>query len=261
MDVKPLVYAGAVVTATYGALCALLYLAQERLLYLPPPDTSRPGARSLRLQSRAATLRIWVLHAEQHAALLCFGGNAEDIGANLEDFAAAFPDRAVYLVNYRGYGGSTGRPSEAALIADAAAVFDWVALHHDRIAVIGRSLGSGVATALATTRSVERLALVTPFDSIASVAADHFFWLPVRWLLRDSYDSLARIGNVRVPVLALIAAHDEVVFRARSDALIAAIPSGLRQSVVIAGATHNDISASPAYLRCLKDFMAGRTVP
>lgn len=256
---KALLYAGAIAAIAYGALCALLYLAQDRLMYLATPEVDRPGARSLRLKSGAATLKLWELHPDQRAALIYFGGNAEDVSANLAEFDSAFPDRAVYLVNYRGYGGSSGQPSEAALTADAQAIYDWLTLRHDHIAVIGRSLGSGVATALAASRAVERLALVTPFDSMAKVAADHFFWMPVRWLLRDRYDSLARIGKVRAPLLIVVAERDEVVLRARSDALISAIPAAVRQMVLVAGATHNDISDFPDYRRSLKEFMRGRS--
>jgi len=256
---RALLYAGAVAAITYGGLCALLYLAQDRLMYLATPEVDRPGAQSLRLKSGTAALKLWELHPQQSSALIYFGGNAEDVSANLAQFAAAFPERAVYLVNYRGYGGSSGQPAEAALIADAQAIYDWLSLRHERIAVIGRSLGSGVAIALAASRPVERLALVTPFDSISNVAADHFFWLPVRSLLRDRYDSLARIGKVRAPLLLVVAEHDEVVARARSDALISAIPAALRQTVLIPGATHNDISDFPAYLRSLTEFLQGRS--
>jgi pimeloyl-ACP methyl ester carboxylesterase len=253
---KALLYAPALAVLTYGALCALLYLMQDRLLYLRTTEADQPAAGVVRLERGEATLKIWELHREQRAAVIYFGGNAEEVSANLIGFAAAFPDRAVYLVNYRGYGGSTGSPSESALLADAEAIYDWVSAHHDRIAVMGRSLGSGVATALATRRPLERLILITPYDSIANVAADHFSWLPVRRLLRDRYDSLARIGMVRVPVLAMVAEHDEVVLRARSDALIAAIPPHIRHVVMIAGATHNDIGSFPAYLASLRGFLA-----
>ena len=178
--------------------------------------------------------------------------------ASLSDFDTEFPDRAVYVVNYRSYGGSTGRPSEAALISDAHALYDWVTAHHYPVAVVGRSLGSGVATALAADRPIERLILVTPCDSVANVAAEHLFWIPVRWLLKDQYDSLQRIGKVRAPVLAVIAERDEVVSRARSKALIRGIPSTLRHTFVIAHATHNDISAFPDYFPALRKFLAGR---
>lgn len=252
---RTVLYAGLLAAAAYALVCVLLYLAQDRLLYLPTPGLPHPGVHALLLGRGAATLKIWELHGAAQPALIYFGGNAEDVGANIPDFDAAFPERAVYLVNYRGYGGSTGRPSEAALTADAEAIYDSLRAHHDPIAVIGRSLGSGVAVALAARRPVERLALVTPFDSIANVAADHFRWLPVRSLVRERYDSARRIGEVRSPILVLVAERDEVVFRARSDALIAAIPPPLRHTLLVPGATHNDVSFYPVYLQSLREFL------
>jgi uncharacterized protein len=254
--VKGILYAGIGALLIYGVLCALLYLLQSRLLYLPTPEVALHGVPSIRVQHDGAALKVWELHPDARTALIYFGGNAEEVSLNAADFAAAFPDTAVYLVNYRGYGGSTGRPSEAALLSDAKAIFDWAAARHDRIAVVGRSLGSGVAVALAANRPVYRLVLVTPYDSIANVAADHFPLFPVRRLLRDRYDSLLRIGELRAPVLVLLAERDEVVLRARSDALIAAIPSGARQTLVIRGSTHNDISSFPAFWQSLRNFVA-----
>jgi len=253
--VRAVLYAGLLVAAGYGLLCVLLYLAQDRLLYLPTPDSPHPGAHALSIERGDAALKLWELHGAAQPALIYFGGNAEDVGANIPDFDAAFPDCAVYLVNYRGYGGSSGRPSEAALIADAEAIYDSVRARHDPIAVIGRSLGSGVAVALAARRPIERLVLVTPFDSIANVAADHFFWLPVRYLVRDRYDSLARVGQVRAPTLVVVAEHDEVVFRARSDALAAGLSPPLRHTLLVPGATHNDVSFYPVYFQSLRGFL------
>jgi pimeloyl-ACP methyl ester carboxylesterase len=196
------------------------------------------------------------LHPDAQPALIYFGGNGEDVGANAHDFDAAFPDRAIYFVNYRGYGGSTGRPTEAALISDARTIYDQISTKHERIIVMGRSLGTGVATALASLRPVEGLVLVTPYDSIANVAAGRYPWLPVHWLINDPYDSSVRIGRVKAPVLVLVAARDESILRLRSDALIAAIPAGLGHSVVIARATHNDLETFPAYWAALKAFIA-----
>lgn len=252
---RVILYAALLAAAVYVLICALLYAAQDRLLYLPTPEVAHPGVPALRLRHAAATLKVWELHGAARPALLYFGGNAEDVGANIADFDAAFPGRAVYLVNYRGYGGSTGRPSEGALICDAEAIYDSLRAHHEPIAVIGRSLGSGVAVALAASRPVERLILVTPFDSIANVAADHFPWLPVRMLIRDRYDSLQRIGSVRSSTLVVVAEHDEVVLRARSDALIAALAPALRQTHLVPGATHNDVSAYPDYYPALREFL------
>lgn len=252
---RVILHVALVAAAIYTLSCVVLFLAQDRLLYLPTPEVARPGARSVRLAHGSASLKLWELHGALQPALIYFGGNAEDVGANVADFDAAFPDRAVYLVNYRGYGGSTGRPSETALTSDAEAIYDSLGAHHRPIAVIGRSLGSGVAVALAARRPVERLVLVTPFDSIANVAADHFRWLPVRSLIRDRYDSLRRIGAVRAPILVVVAENDEVVLRARSDALSAAIPPSLRHTLLVAGATHNDVNLDPAYFRTLREFL------
>ena len=252
---KTLFVVGLVALAIYSALCVLMYLAQDRLLYFPTPEIDHAGAQVLRVKRGDVTIKVWALHPDARPALLYFGGNGEDVGANLRDFERAFPDRAIYLVNYRGYGGSTGRPSESALIGDAEAIYDQLAVQHDRIVVMGRSLGTGVATALASSRPVAGLVLVTPFDSIANVGAARYPWMPVRWLIKDRYDSASRIGKVRAPVLVLVAEHDESILRPRSDALIVAIPAGLGHSVVIPAATHNDIETFPAYWAALAAFI------
>jgi uncharacterized protein len=244
-----------IAASTYALGACVLYFLQDRLLYMPTPEVAHPGVQSLRIERGEATLKVWELHGAARPAVIYFGGNAEDVGANIPDFDAAFPDRAIYLVNYRGYGGSTGRPSEAALVADAGAIYDSVSAQHAPIAVIGRSLGSGVAVALAAERPVERLILVTPFDSIANVAADHYRLLPVRALVRDRFDSAARIARVSVPALVVIAEHDEVVFRARSDALLAAMQPALQHTLLVPGATHNDVQLSPLYYPALRAFL------
>ena len=240
----------------YIGLCAFMYFDQDRLLYFPSPERDRPGFHALSVKSGDATVKVWELHPGAGPALVYFGGQGDDVGGNLGDFDAAFPDRAVYLVNYRGYGGSTGVPREAALIADAEVVYDWVAARHTRIVAMGRSLGTGVATALASRRPVAGLVLVTPYDSIANVASDRYPWLPVRLLIKDPYDSAARIGQVRAPVLVLVAGSDESILRPRTDALIAAISPGLAHVVVIPKASHNDIDESPAYWPAVQGFLA-----
>src|SRR5262249_8614905 len=98
--------------------------------------------------------------------------------------------------------------------------------------------------------------LITPYDSIANVAADRFWWLPARWLVRDRYDSLIRMARVTAPVLVVVAERDEIVGRARTNALIAAIPHIAQRSVLVfPGATHNDIGAFPQYLPSLRQFL------
>lgn len=247
----------ALMAVGYAGLCGMLYANQDLLLYPGAADSNPPGYDSFRVQSGVASLKVWALNADAgRPALLYFGGNGEDVAANLPAFEKALPDRAVYFMNYRGYGGSTGSPSEAALIADAQATFDAVRGKHERIAVMGRSLGSGIAVALAATREVEKVILVTPYDSIVSVASRHYPWAPVRWLIKDDYDSVKRMADVRVPVLALVAEHDEIIPRTHSDALIAAIPHKQRHARVIRDGTHNDLGNEQKYLAMVRGFLA-----
>jgi pimeloyl-ACP methyl ester carboxylesterase len=245
-----------VVLGLYAVMCCVLYAMQDRLLYFPTPQAQPNGASAVLIDSGGLALKVWQLHGNLPHALVYFGGNAEDVAAKIAEYDAAFPDRAVYLVHYRGYGGNPGTPSEKLLIADAQAIYDEIKTRHDQVAVMGRSLGSGVAIAVAATRPVEKLILVTPYDSLANVAADHYKWAPVRWLVKDSYDSASRMKNVRARVLVVIAALDEVIRRPRAEALVASIPPALRRVKTFAQARHNDITFQPGYRESLRDFLA-----
>lgn len=241
--------------AAYVALCLLLFLGQRSQIYFPVPESDYPDAVAMRLPVDGAVLKIWAVPRPGPRALVYFGGNAEDVARSIPGFAAAFPGHSLYLVNYRGYGGSGGSPSEAALVADAAAIFDHLQPRHPEISVIGRSLGSGVAARLASVRDVRRLVLVTPFDSLARVAAGHFRWLPVGLLMRDRYESASRAPAIRAPVLAIVAGADEIIPRERSEALIAAFPPAQVELLRLEGLSHNDVGSSPQYLARMAEFL------
>ena len=253
---KILAFVGAALLAGYIGICWLLYAQQDRLLYPGAADSNPLGFTALHIPSGPAVLKVWGLHTGEGPALLYFGGNGEDLAADLPDFDKAFPNLAIYFMNYRGYGGSTGTPSESALIADAQTTYDLIRKTHEKVIVMGRSLGTGVAAALATTREVEKVVLVTPYDSVASVAAERYPWAPVRLLIKDDYNSVKRISAVRVPTLVVIAEKDDSIPRAHSDALLAAIPIALRHSIVIPNGTHNDLGDYQQYLGIVRDFLA-----
>lgn len=225
----------------YIALCALLYFAQRSLLYFPTPETTLASASPFTLTTDGAALRIWQRPKDGAHALIYFGGNAEDVAGSFEDFASALPQHALYFVNYRGYGGSTGTPSQAALFADALAVYDHVQVSHPHIVVAGRSLGSGVAAYLASQRTVKQLVLVTPYDSILNVARKRFPVFPVALILTDNFDSASRVPDISAPTLAVVAERDEVIPRRNSDALIERFPKTQITVEVIPGAVHNDL--------------------
>ena len=237
--------------AAYLALCALLFFFQRSLIYFPQPRTAMPGTETLQLASEAGPVLVTVLRRPGTQALLYFGGNAEDVSWSLPTLATAFPEHSLYLLHYRAYGGSAGAPSEVALFADALALYERVRQEQPQITAVGRSLGSGVAVYLASQRSVERLVLVTPYDSIEALAAQRFPWFPIRRLLRDKFESGRYAAQVLAPTLLLAAEHDEVIPLASTRALLSHFPAGVARLEIIPGQDHNSISESAAYVPLL----------
>lgn len=193
---------------------------------------------------------------ESTRAVLYFGGNAEDVSQAVPLLARAFPDRVVYAMHYRGYGGSTGSPSERKLVADAKGLFELVAKDHPGIVIVGRSLGSGIALQVAAAHRVERLVLVTPYDSIAELAADRFRLFPVRWLLRDTYESFEFAPRIRVPTTLVVAGRDQVIPNASSLRLAGRFRPGIANVVGFPEADHNDVSGFPGYVEVLAGIRA-----
>jgi pimeloyl-ACP methyl ester carboxylesterase len=240
----------------YGLFCAMLYSGQRDMLYFPTPEVGGAVAQDLRFESGGETLKVWHYPRTTSKAVLYFGGNAEDVSRSVATLRTVFPDAALYALNYRGYGGSTGVPSEQAFYADALALYDLARRDYPSISVVGRSLGSGVAVYLAAQRDVERLALVTPFDSILSVVKERYWMFPVSVLLRETYDSAARASVIDEPVLMLLAEQDSIVPLAHSMDLLRAFERDDIQAFVLRGTDHNSIGSSPDYLRFLRDFFA-----
>jgi pimeloyl-ACP methyl ester carboxylesterase len=256
--VKALTALLSVAAVLYAAACAALYFGQRALLYFPTPAVAAPGAERISLNSGREVLRIWQIGngtSRREHAIIYFGGNAEDVAQNIPLFKRIFAHSPVYLVNYRGYGGSTGSPSEAALFADALTVFDYVHTQHSEVSVIGRSLGSGVAVYLASMREIKKMVLVTPYDSIVNVARRHFPMFPVGLLLKDRFESNSRIVALRIPILVILAENDGVIPRANSDALIALLPTSQSNVAIVPGTDHNTVGAPAIYADTLRSFL------
>lgn len=247
---RALLLPAGLVIVGYAALCGVFFVKQRSYLYYPTPRAPST-AETLRLPIDGGDVLFTTRPHVGPDAVLYFGGNAEAVADSLPDLAAAFPQHALYLMHYRGYSGSSGTPSEAALVADALALYEHVQREHSHIVVIGRSLGSGVAIQVASARPVTRLVLVTPFESVQSLAAKMLPYLPVRWLLRDRYESGRHAPQVRAPTLVLAAENDEVIPRWSTDALVQQFAPGIVSYRVIAGVGHNTISASADYVPAL----------
>jgi pimeloyl-ACP methyl ester carboxylesterase len=247
--------------ALYLLLCLALLLFQRSLIYFPQPRAVDDPARLMRLPTAEAEVLVSTRPLPGRKALIYFGGNAEDVSLNLAQFAQAFADHALYLLHYRGYGGSAGSPSEAAIQADAQALFDRVHAEHPCTVLVGRSLGSGVAVRLASQRPAAGLVLITPYESIEALARQQFPYVPVQWLLRDKFESWKYARQIEVPRLLILAAEDKVIPRASSDALYGHFRPGGARLAVIPAAGHNDLSQRPEYLRLIESGLCPGSVP
>jgi pimeloyl-ACP methyl ester carboxylesterase len=237
-------------------LAALLAPVVRRLIYPRTGTRIDASATTYSLDVGATTLRGWVVNPGRPRGLVYLGGNGERVDAWQQVLGDRFPDHTSYLIAYRGYGASDGRPSQRALGADALALVDHVAARHPLapVDVIGRSLGSGVAVHVATRRRVGRLVLVTPFDSLVATAGDLVPRLPMTRLVKDRWDSAAIAGRIGAPVLVLRAGRDAIVRPERTDALVAALPPDATV-VSFPDADHNDVSNDPGYWSAVAQFL------
>lgn len=211
------------VALTAAMIVAGFYLAQRHLLFRP--DTTRPDRAAVGVPglidldvttADGLILHAWFLPpAAADRPVLVYlhgnGGNVGDRAPRIRRFAEA--GWGGLFLDYRGYGGNPGMPSEQGLLADARAALaaiDRLGLG-DRVVLYGESLGTGVAVALAAERAVTALVLESPYTSIADVARAHYPFLPVDLLLKDRFDALARIGAVGAPLLVLQGGRDRII--------------------------------------------------
>lgn len=248
----------------YVGITATLYLAQTWMLF---PGTTLPmsrmdgplGPERLELVTPdGARLHGMVFEAEGDADLVIgFGGNAQDAEMLAHDLAVQLPGRHVGVFHYRGYGPSTGSPSERAVLADALLAHDALIerLQPERVFAAGFSLGSAVAAYLSKERPLAGVLLVTPFDSIEAVAKETYFWLPVGLLLKHKFKSIEFMTDNPTPAAVIAAEDDTVVSPARTEALVEALDT-LVFRVTIEDGTHNTIYSLPAYETALLQAFA-----
>jgi len=240
-----------------AAGCAPVWL--DRLIFLPDtrvPDPP-PGVEE-RWIATADELRLhaWYVPARDARATLVWShGNAGNIAGRV-DVALALAARGldVLAYDYRGYGRSEGRPSEAGVYLDAEAAYDTVRDRGLPVVCFGESLGGAVSIRLATTRPCAGVAVVSTWTTLRDVARRHYG--PLATLVGDRFDSLARIGTLSVPVFVAHGDRDEIVPFALGERLFAAAREPKR-FLRIPGAHHNDVFASTPFLDAIAEF-AGR---
>jgi alpha-beta hydrolase superfamily lysophospholipase len=174
----------------------------------------------------------------------------------LASTAGLYAGWSLLIFNYRGYGRSEGKPGETELFADALHIYDYAAKRAagGRIAVMGRSLGSGVAVHLAAERPVAGVILVSPYDSVERVARGIYPFLPIGLMLKHRFDSLSRAPRIKAPLLCLVASDDRVIPRPHSELLYAAW-GGPRQWREIRPADHDSLAGEPRYWEAIAAFL------
>ena len=259
-----------IVLIGYGGLLLLVYLGQRALQYFPerahtpPAAAGLPEAEEVVLDSSGGE-RVIVWHIPprgEKPVVLYFHGNGGSLRGRVDRFRALAADgTGLIALSYRGYGGSSGRPTEKGLIDDALAAYAFAAARYpaSRLALWGESLGTGVAVALAAQKPVGRIVLESPFTSIADIAAQIYWFFPVRLLIKDSFRSDLLIGTVTAPFLILHGDKDSIVPIALGDQLYKLITAPKR-FVRFPGAGHNELAAYGA-LEAAKQFLSEPVQP
>ncbi len=232
-----------------------MYLFQRSLLYYPMPYPQGINRDEITINTDGVSLHGWILNPGKSKGLIYFGGNAEAIENNIDNFEYIFKDYSIYLIHYRGYGKSEGKPTETALFADALTIYDEIRSSYLAISVMGRSLGSGVAAYLASQRDTEKLILLTPYDSIAEVAQFHYPFLPARLVTRDRFESFRYAPQITAPTLIVTAGLDRVVPAEHALKLMEFFTNTKVTYKMIKSAAHNDVTEFDQYHRLLRDFI------
>ncbi len=242
------------VLASVGCLAGLvgLFFAQRSFIF-PIPQTVRTapeaagfGVAEEHLLTTADGEKIIVWHVPAksgHAVVIYLHGNGDFLAGLVGRFRDITADgTGLVALSYRGYAGSSGRPSEHGLLRDAAAAYAFASARYgaDRIVVWGFSLGSGVAVALAADRRIGKLILEAPYTSITEVAGAAFPVVPVRWLIRDQFRSDQRIARVTAPLLVMHGARDSIISIKLGERLFA-LAHEPKQFVRFPEGGHNDL--------------------
>jgi len=251
-----------------GGLAALFFL--QRTFIFPIPETARtnpevagfPQAQEHILTTDdGAKIIVWHVPATPgHPVILYFHGNGDFLAGFFGRFRNIIAEgTGVVALSYRGYAGSSGRPSEQGLLRDAAAAYAFTTARYgaDRIVAWGFSLGSGVAVALAAEQPVAKLILEAPYTSIVDLAASVFPIFPIRLVIRDPFSSDQRIARVKAPILIMHGAHDSTIPIVYGERLFA-LAHEPKQFVRFAQGGHNDLDDYGAIETALRFIKAAK---
>lgn len=253
-----------ILAIVYVAILILMYFFQEKLIFfaqpIANPYVNRFTEHEITFEHDDVKLHGWFVRKDITAEtplIIYYGGNAEEVSGNLLDLKS-YPDSAILFMNYRGYGKSEGKPSEKKLVSDALFILDEIVqkekIDLQHVVLLGRSLGSGVATQVAYQRKVGGVILITPFDSLANVAKSHYPVFPVKLLVRHPFESERYAKDIGIPALNIMGSADRIIPNRHSKALAKAW-KGEIETVLIQQADHNNIQLFPQYWQSINRFL------
>lgn len=248
----------------YLLLCLYLYFMQDSMIFFNAKADDQFyqhwKSHEYTIPANSRTMHGWLYenkNISNNSALIYFGGNAEDVIYNMED-ASRYRINKLFFTNYAGYGNSSGKPSEHTLYTDALTIFDQLVQQHQldpaRTFVMGRSLGSAVASHVASQRKTAGVILVTPFTNMPDLAVNFYKIFPVRWLLKYRFDTQQQIQQTSAPVLLIAAANDEFMPASHITALQTAAQHAATP-VIIPHSGHNTLHLSPQYFDAINQFI------
>jgi dipeptidyl aminopeptidase/acylaminoacyl peptidase len=253
-------------------LTAAMAANQRRLIFNPTikrevdhPRSSGHRTRSVVIRAADGTrLAGWLMTPQvpgPHPGIVYFGGRSEEVSWVARDAGKLFPNMSVLAMNYRGYGSSHGDPDEQHMVDDGCLLFDWLAARNhvdpQRIGVVGRSLGSGVAVQVAMQRPAHSVVLITPYDSILAIAKRKFRAVPIEYILRHRFESIKYAPSLMAPTFVLRAAVDDIVPHSHTDLLVQKL-GRLHGDEIVPGSDHMNIPYLEATQDRIANFLTGQ---
>lgn len=261
---------GITLIVLYILLCVAAVLIQGKVIFpvqklsdeAVTVSTKTANVESLQLQMKdGVKLRGWLIKNSISAKsnlLIYFGANAEEVSTVIPRMSK-FQNWSIALINYRGYGSSEGIPGEKALCSDSLEIYDYFSkksdINNNNIVIMGRSIGTGIATYLAAKRNVTSVILVSPYDSLTSVAREKCPILPFNILLKDKFNSINLAPTVKSPLFILVGSKDKLIPPWHSKKLGKAW-GGKVKLEEITGAGHNSIDDGDNYWNKVYEFLS-----
>lgn len=248
----------------YAGLCAFFFATQRSVIYPAPPTRALPTGKAKLLDVPGGTPLLWRDAGIDGPVVVHFHGNGEQVG-HLGWLAEGFAVRGISFaaVEYPGYPGAAGSPSEDALLDAAQKALEYLTtklgVAKSRLVLLGQSLGSGVATAMAEKGWGTRMVLLTPYTSLADVGARVLPYVPVRLLILDRFDSAGRAPRVTLPVLVVHGTKDEVIPFDLGAKLAGLFPSA--RFMKVEGGQHNDLWERKDVSDAVMAFVQGTPPP